>query len=290
MTTTLRLLWPQWQGAEPGAVDALTPGLSQEEGRLAYGIGGGITAMLAPPAAGPTATVPVGDYDAALPKEDGIEAKAEVLRQNSDALALISASDPDRIVTIGGDCAVSLVPFSYLADKYGDDLAVVWLDSHADSNLPHGPNAGLNTMVVTHLLGKGDEAILADLPGTVSPNHVLLAGAHGWDDQDATNVKDWGLAVIEPAERSVFVSSVLEWLHASGCSRVAVHFDVDVIASIDVALGMAQEPNAVTAATALGTITAIAEQFELVGLTVAEFVPREAMKLRSILQSLPLLR
>ena len=145
-------------------------------------------------------------------------------------------------------------------------------------------------MVVTHLLGKGDQAVLADLPGTVSPPQVLLAGAHGWDDQDATNVKEWDLTVIQPAEQSVFVSSVLEWLHTSGCRHVAVHFDVDVIASTDAALGMPHEPDAVTAATALGTITSIAEQFDLVGLTVAEFVPREAMKLRSILQSLPLLR
>lgn len=36
----------------------------------------------------------------------------------------------------GGDCAVSVAPFSYLTRKYGDDLAVAWLDAHPDVDTP----------------------------------------------------------------------------------------------------------------------------------------------------------
>ena len=36
---------------------------------------------------------------------------------------MLRASDPGRIVTLGGDCSVSVVPFTYLAAKYGGDVA-----------------------------------------------------------------------------------------------------------------------------------------------------------------------
>src|SRR4051812_4595706 len=153
--TTLRLEWPQWQGGEPQGVEHYTSGLDRDESRMAYGIGGQLTAFLAPPHAGPTARVQVPDYAVDLPREDGIVGKSEVLRQHDEALDLIRRADADRVVTIGGTCAVSLTPFSYLASRYPDDLAVIWLDSHADSNLPGGPNCGFNTMVVTHLSGHG---------------------------------------------------------------------------------------------------------------------------------------
>jgi arginase len=42
---------------------------------------------------------------------------------------VIRQHDPARIVTLGGQCAVRVAPFSELARRYGDDLAIVWIDS-----------------------------------------------------------------------------------------------------------------------------------------------------------------
>lgn len=289
MTTTLRLNWPQWQGGEPRAVDSLTPGLTDEEGRLAYGIGGQITALLAPAGSGPAETVPVGEYDPEPIDRDGIVAKDVVLGQNAAALELMRTHAADRVVTLGGTCAVSMAPFSYLADRYVDDLAVIWLDGHADCNLPGGPNHGLNTMVVTHLIGRGDAEVLGTLPGRVAPADVLLAGARGWDDQDPSHIEGWGLRILAPAPQEEFVAAVVDWVRSTGRRHVALHFDLDVIDSDEIAFGMAWEPDGITTATALATIRAVSETAELVGLTVAEFVPRQAMALRTILGTLPLL-
>jgi arginase len=288
--TTLRLEWPQWQGGEPQGVEHYTSGLDRDESRMAYGIGGQLTAFLAPPHAGPTARVQVPDYTVDLPREDGIVGKTEVLRQHDEALDLIRRADADRVVTIGGTCAVSLTPFSYLASRYPDDLAVIWLDSHADSNLPGGPNCGFNTMVVTHLSGHGDADVLDHLPATVAPERILLAGVHGWDDQDSHTHESWGLSLIPPATADVFHRDVRKWLRDSRARHVAIHFDLDVINSDEHAFGMAWERDGISKATALGLIAMVAEEFDLVGLTVAEFVPREAVALRSMLQNLPLLK
>jgi arginase len=286
--TTLRLEWPQWQGGEPQAVAHYTPGLDVRESREVYGLGGELAAFLAPPADGPMARVTVPAYVADLPVVDGIVGKQEVLRQHHEALGLIRKYDPDRIVTLGGTCAVSLTPLSYLAERYTGNLAVIWLDSHADSNLPGGPNCGLNTMVVSHLCGRGDTDVLASLPGTVATDHLLLAGVHGWDDQDSHTHEAWGLHLIAPAPQPSFVDDVLAWVRGTGAQQVAIHFDLDVINSNEHAFGMAWEKDGISKTTALATIVAVAEEFDLVGLTVAEFVPREAIVLRSMLRHLPL--
>ncbi len=285
--TTLRLDWPQFQGGEPAAVESLTPGLSPEESRLAYGIGGRIAALLAPN--GAAHLVPVGPYRLDPEEHDGIIDKGEVLAQNAFALGVLAEHRPDRVVTVGGCCSVSAVPFSYLAERYGDDLAVVWLDSHPDTNLPGGINRGFNTMVVSHLSGRGDAELLAQMPAAVAPERIVLAGTHAWDDQDPANIERWGLARIAPDDPAPFVAAVLAWLEQTGCHRVALHFDLDVVRSGEVAFGMAHEPAGIALETAVSTVQAIADRFDLVGLTVAEFVSREAAVLRTLLGRLPLL-
>jgi arginase len=283
------LEWPQWQGGDPEAVVHYTPGLSYAEAQSVYGLGGQLTAVLAPPTTGPTTRVPVPDFVAEQPIADGIIGKAEVMRQHDEALSLIREHEPDSIVTLGGTCAVSLMPFSYLADRYDDELAVVWLDSHADCNLPGGPNRGFNTMVVTHLSGRGDGDVLGQLPATVRSDRILLAGVHGWDDQVSETHESWGLRLIAPDSTTTFVTNVVDWIRGTGVRRVALHFDLDVIDSREHAFGMAWETEGISEQTALRTIAAVAEEFSLVGLTIAEFVPREAAALRTILGSVPLL-
>jgi len=63
----------------------------------------------------PTAAVPVAMSGDGLAERDGIEAKAIVLEQLGRALEVIGQHDPARIVTLGGECSVSVAPFSYRA-------------------------------------------------------------------------------------------------------------------------------------------------------------------------------
>ena len=70
--------------------------------------------------------------DIGLEERDGIEAKGVVLQQLRSALAIIQEHEPARITTVGGECSVSMAPFSYLINNHGDDLAILWIDSHPD--------------------------------------------------------------------------------------------------------------------------------------------------------------
>jgi arginase len=126
------VVWPQWQGAGSSSVRALASEVPLEVARRGDALGSTILEAVLPPHQGPTVTVPVTLGDDGLAEMDGIEAKVVVLEQLQAALELIRGEDPARITTLGGECSVSVAPFSVLAERYGDALAIVWIDSHPD--------------------------------------------------------------------------------------------------------------------------------------------------------------
>jgi arginase len=99
-----------------------------------------------------------GDLD--LSKQDGIQAKDAVIARLASALKVIDHHNLQHILTLGGDCSVSVVPFSWLAQHYGADLAVLWIDSHPDRGTPSSRYSGYYAMVVAVLSGHGNPDML----------------------------------------------------------------------------------------------------------------------------------
>ncbi len=92
-----------------------------------------------------------------------------IAAQTAAALDILKVAAPDRIVTLGGECSASVVPFTYLADRYGDDVAVIWIDAHPDITLPGDVYAGYHAMAVTACMGLGDSRIVKQLPARIEP-------------------------------------------------------------------------------------------------------------------------
>ncbi|MFI6743231.1 arginase family protein [Nonomuraea sp. NPDC050451] len=142
----LRLVWPQWQGAGAAVVKELAPEFPHDVARRGYTVGTKVLEAVLPPHDGPTAAVPVTLSDDGLEERDGVEAKTVILKQLANALETIRDHDPARITTLGGECAVSVAPFTELARRYGDDLAVIWIDSHPDIGTPDSAYKGYHAM------------------------------------------------------------------------------------------------------------------------------------------------
>ena len=118
---TLRLIFPQWQGGD----------------NPPYFLGAQLLAWLAPPSAGPVEEVPVAAPDSTpLQAENGIVARAALNQQIDAAQAIVQRHQPQAIAVLGGDCLVSLVPFAWLSERYGDKLGVLWIDAHPDVQTP----------------------------------------------------------------------------------------------------------------------------------------------------------
>ena len=285
----LRLIWPQWQGGGTSSVKEFAPEFPLDVARRGYAVGSAVLAAVLPPHDGPTATVPVTMSDAGLEERDGVEAKTIILEQLVAALEVIGQHDPARITTFGGECSVSVAPFSELARRYGDDLAILWIDSHPDVGTPSSEYPGYHAMAVAALSGHGDPDVLALLPATVSPERVALVGVHSWSDDEVSNVAKWGIQSFSPNELRESTRPVLNWIAASACSRVAIHFDVDTIDSNEIVLGLGAEPDGLTISEVRRIIADIDGVADIVGLTIAEFIPRQVMHLQQLLSGLPLI-
>jgi arginase len=286
---TLRLVWPQWQGAGVESIRELFSEVPFEEARRGYAVGAAVLGAVLPAHSGPTALVPVSSSDLGLGKQDGIEAKEAVVAHLAGALEVIGRYSPGRILTLGGECSVSVAPFSWLAERYGDDLAVLWIDSHPDVGTPASHYPGYHAMAVAVLTGHGDPDVLRLLPATLDPSRVALVGLHSWTEDDFPNVARWGIRSFRPDDLHRSSQPLLEWLKASGCSRVAIHFDVDVVDSNEIILGLGAEPDGLTSHDVRRVVADVSAIADVVGLTIAEFIPRQVIRLQQVLRNFPLI-
>jgi arginase len=114
-------------------------------------------------------------------------------------------------------------------------------------------------------------------------------GLHSWTDDDFPNIAEWGIRSFAPDELRGSTRPLLDWIAATGCSRVAVHFDVDAVDGNEIVLGLGVEPGGLTGAEVRRIVADVDGAVDVVGFTLAEFIPRQVMHLRQILSGFPLI-
>lgn len=285
---TLRLLMPQWQGGN----------------NPTYQLGARLLAWLAPPSDAAFAEVPVTPPDASSPGlEDGVFAKSDVLRQTRAARDIIEREAPDRIVTFGGDCSVSLAPFSYLASRYADDVAVLWVDSHTDLTTSKDYSF-VHGYPMRNLLGQGDPEFAAFVAHPVPGDRLIYVGV-GTAELSETGrreIAEAGATVFDPSDLTVDFAEVVECVRATGASKLLVHFDVDVLDPKRFRAQLFNHPEGkleeqfegmATGKLSLDDVVRLlahcGEAAEVVALSITEHLPWDAENMRRALARLPIL-
>ena len=190
---------------------------------------------------------------------------------------------------MGGECSVSVVPFSYLANKYKDDVAIVWIDAHKDLNLQGDSYEGYHAMALAATFGLIDkDGIAKILPAHFSPKDSILVGVRDFEGKKE-RCEEIGVKVLSP-EESRDSTKLLEWLKSRGKSKVVVHFDLDVLDPSELVMAVGVVENGLKIAEVVNLINAINTNYDLVGLSIAEHMPRVAIKLRNMMRELPLFR
>lgn len=285
--STIRLIYPQWQG---GMVAHWMPDIPAEDASRGYYLGAQLLNFLAPESSQETIEIPVSLDINDRQTDKGVSARRVILKQTKAALEKLRETNPEKIVTLGGECSVSVVPFTFLAGKYPDDVAIVWIDAHPDVNLPYDNYKGYHAMALTACLGMGDEEIIRTLPGRYDASRALIVGVRSWDDGMKERQKELGIKGLSPEEVAEDSSAILEWLKSTGVSKVVIHFDLDVLDPAEIIAGVGVEPDGMKINEVVRVINDIASEYDLVGLTVAEPMPRVAIKIRNMLNQLPLIK
>ena len=288
---TVRLIYPQWQGAR--MQDGWIPEVKDlKDASRGYILGSQILELLAPKNdAHRTLTVPVATDYGERTVTDGVTDRDTIATQTRAAVAMLEAENPDRIITLGGECSVSVPPFTYLAGKYAGDVAVLWIDAHPDITLPGDVYPAYHAMAVTALMGKGDKKILGLLPATIPPERILFVGLRDWERQQIIDrQKEYGMKHLGVADVRDSSQGILDWIKATGARHVLIHFDLDVLdpAEIIPAVGVCKD--GLKMAEVVLIINDVSAAHDVAALTVAEPMPRTAINIRNMLHDIKLFK
>ena len=285
-TKTIRLIYPQWQG---GNITRLIPELSPEDASRGYFLGANLLNYLAPETKNKTLTVPISQ-NINRTEEKGILGYKEIAEQTKSALEILEKENPDRILTLGGECSASVVPFTYLAKKYNNNVAMVWIDAHPDITLPQDKTYnGYHAMAAAAVMGKWQDGITEQLPSKINADKILFVGLRDWERQQIKDRQsEYGIKHLSVEETKNDSTKVLEWLKSTGAKHVVIHFDMDVLDPNEIIAAVGVVPDGMKIDEVTRVINDIAKEYDIVGLTVAEPMPRTAIKLKNMLQQLPM--
>lgn len=286
---TIRLVYPQWQGA---SIAQWIPEVKDpEQASRGYYLGAQLLNFLAPDTGQEILTVPVEIGKGERKVTDGVLDLEVIVAQSKVALAMLNQANPDKIVTLGGECSVSVVPFTYLMDKYKDDVAMIWIDAHPDITLPGDVYPAYHAMAVMACMGIGNSQIISVLPAKIDPSKILLVGLRDWErDEIKKRQKQYGIRHLTPDNVRENSHAIKNWLRSCGASKVVIHFDMDVLDPAEIIVAVGVVPNGMKIAEVVRVINDIAQEKEIVGLTIAEPMPRTAILLKEMLAQLPMLK
>ena len=114
--------------------------------------------------------------------QEGINDLKEIVSGMRSAAEILERERPERIITIGGNCIVSLVPFDYLHALY-PDAGIVWIDAHPDVSTPEDGYPFAHAMVLGSLLGSGAAALRKRMKSApFDPQKLLYVGLQDLHD------------------------------------------------------------------------------------------------------------
>lgn len=206
--------------------------------------------------------------------DEGVLGLGSIAKQLTLALGALLDRRPARLQTIGGTCGVELAPVSYLNDRYAGDLAVLWLDAHADLNTPaSSPSGHFHGMALRTLLGDGPAVLTTQLRRLITPEQVFLVGARDLDPAETAFV---AASSVTRVDDDVFAQpdTLVDQLRARGLGRVYVHFDVDVINPDDFGNALMRADGGPALAAVADVLSALHRHTEVVGFSVLEYCDR----------------
>ena len=174
--------------------------------------------------------------DPERPRAANLSAVAERARQLAARVAEVLEGD-GRVLVLGGDCTTGV---GTVAGFAGRDAGLVYLDRHADLNVPASTIDGaLDWMGVAHMLCiEGAEPELAGIAGApplLAPERIAFLGLAPVTPPEQAVIDDLALPVV-PLDQTITdpAGAACEALEAlADCAEIVVHFDVDVLDFLD---------------------------------------------------------
>ena len=224
---------------------------------------------------------------------NGIYEEDQVLNGIAKAYKKLEEEKPDKIITIGGNCLVSLPSFDYLHGKY-ENIGMIWIDAHPDITTLDDGYPYAHAMVLGSLLGKGAPQLREKMKNKIfKPEDILYIGLQPIHDYQKKYLDEIGVKYkIQDKE---FISDNEIKSFVSKYKNSLVHFDIDVLDEhlfhstyfANPELKGDGSSGGKMTIEKLGEILKIIENVsDVVGFTIAEYLPFDEFKLHKMFKSL----
>ncbi|KAA8899495.1 arginase [Sphaerosporella brunnea] len=153
------------------------------------------------------------------------------------------AKEGRLVLTLGGDHSIAVGSISGVAkavkQRLGKDLAVIWVDAHADINTPHSSGSGnIHGMPVAFLAGlakppKEDPSVFGwlDQEHHISPKKLVYIGLRDVDVPEKKILKENGIKAFSMHDVDRYgIGKIMDMaLEYVGDSPIHLSFDVDAL-------------------------------------------------------------
>lgn len=184
---------------------------------------------------------------------------------------------------------VSQVPFDYLHGLY-ENVGIVWIDAHPDVSIVKDDYPNAHAMVLGSLMGYGDSS-LSDLMKNrkFRADEILYIGLQGLHDYQERFLKDVGVEFKVQTEEFVSDDEICAFMNHF--DHILIHLDINVL---DAALfhstyfaykdlvGDGSGSGKMTIDKLTAILKNITDNSDVVGLTIAEYLPFDEHRLRNM--------
>ncbi|KAN0038987.1 hypothetical protein ACTA71_001181 [Dictyostelium dimigraforme] len=289
---TIRILFPEWQGGN----------------NKLYPLGSKLLEWLAPETNSKLITIPVKDPPVSekefkeVKLENGIVYRKDIIGIMNEARKMIEKESPDKIVVFGGDCLVSQVPFDWINERYNNNVGILWLDTHPDIKTPNDYNHA-HAMVLGNLLGEGDKELSSLMKSKFSSKKVMYGGLveKGLTDQELEVINRLKLRIASPESLKDNSQLIENWIKEENITNIAIHLDLDVLNPDLFRAQLFADPmpefnwreafpfGKMTLNQISRVINDVSLKTNVVCLSICEHLPYDALNLKNMLSSIPIL-
>ena len=231
------------------------------------------------------------------PTIDGIYAKEDVIAGIIKAMGKIEEENPDRVITIGGNCMVSLPAFDYLHGK-SSNTGIIWIDAHPDVSVPENGYPNAHSMVLGSLLGNGEKtfsSLMRNKP--FKSDEILYVGLQPVHDYQERFLKENEICYRIQDKEFLTDEEILSF-----CNRfdqILIHLDIDVLderlfhstyfANPELS-GDGSGGGKMTVEKLSEILLLITSNSNVTGFTIAEYLPFDEYRLNRMFSKLNILR